>query len=143
VIAQLQKDREIRPNLFHFFGAIHIEKLDEWLRQRKLIVPDDLRAFWCETGGGDLFESETILGPFGSEDLGDDVDSVNQAQWQNGMPIDWLVFHTGVGLTVVKMSSGEYANLQASYEVHETFRSLDDWYNDFVRKEYAPRYSLP
>jgi hypothetical protein len=144
VIAQLKQDRAIRPDLFDFFGAIYREKLNEWLGERKLIIPYDLRAFWCETGGGDLFESETILGPFGRADLGDDVDTVNRFHWQDGMPIDWLVFHTGLGLTVVKMSSGEYANLRGdSYEVRETFRSLDDWYNQFIRKEYAPRYGLP
>lgn len=143
MIDQLQKDRAIRLDLFDFFGAIRPQKLDEWLRQREWIIPYDLRAFWCETGGGDLFESETILGPFGPKDLGDDVDTVNQGQWQVGMPIDWLVFHTGLGLTVVKMSSGEYANVQkGSYELRLSFRSLDDWYNHFIRKEYASRYGL-
>ncbi len=144
MIDQLLKDRATRPGLFHFLGAIQPEKLDMWLRERNLIIPPDLRHLWCETGGGDFFESETILGPFAARDLGDDVDSVNQFRWQNGMPRDWLVFHTGLGLTVVKMSSGEYVSVQeASFEVRETFGSLDDWYGGLIRKEYAPRYSLP
>jgi hypothetical protein len=65
VIDQLEKDRAIRPDLFHFFGAIRAEKLDDWLRERTLTIPHDLKKFWCETGGGDLFESETILGRSG------------------------------------------------------------------------------
>lgn len=143
VIDQLQKDRAIRPDLFHFFGAIRSEKLDDWLRERKLTIPHDLKALWCETGGGDLFESETILGPFGAKDLGDDVDTINQYLWQNGLPATWLVFHTGLDLTVVKMSSGEYVLVQKdSYKQQETFRSLDDWYKHFIRKEYALRYGL-
>ena len=87
---------------------------------------------------------ETVLGPFGPTGLGDDVDTVNQGHWQSGMPADWLVFHTGLGFTVVKMSSGEYAHLrQDSYAVLETFRSLEDWYLCLIRKEYAQRYGLP
>jgi len=144
VIDQLRKDRLARPDLFHFFGAIQPEKLDAWLLERKLVIPADLKQLWCETGGGDLFESETILGPFGPRDTGDDVDSVSQGQWQNGMPADWLVFHTGLGLSVVKMSSGEYASLPLdSYDVCETFRSLEDWYTMLIRKEYAPHYGMP
>ena len=46
-------------------GSIPKERLDEWLRQRDLEVPSELAELWQETGGGNLFESETILGPFG------------------------------------------------------------------------------
>lgn len=142
MIDQLQKDRTVRPDLYRFFGAIVPEKLDAWIRERTLVIPFDLREFWCETGGGDLFESETVLGPFGPVQTGDDVDSVNQWKWRKGMPSDWLVFHTGLALTVVKMSGGEYASIrEPSYEVLQTFRSLNDWYAD-LRNEYAARYGL-
>ncbi|HEY3974959.1 MAG TPA: hypothetical protein VGM18_18275 [Candidatus Sulfotelmatobacter sp.] len=143
MIDQLQKDQAARADLFRFFGAIRPEKLDSWLRERKLDIPQDLKTFWCETGGGDLFESETVLSPFGNVDLGDDIDSVNQGRWQKGMPAHWLAFHTGLGLSVVETLSGGYANLHGdSYEVRSTFKSLDDWYSNFLRKEYAERYGL-
>jgi hypothetical protein len=35
-----------------------------------------LKQLWRETGGGDMLESETILGPYGKVDLTDDIDSV-------------------------------------------------------------------
>jgi hypothetical protein len=125
VIDQLRKDAIARPDLFHFFGAIGAEKLEAWLRRRRLVVPDDLKEFWCETGGGDLFESETVLGPFGPVETRDDLDSMNPL---NGIPLDWLVFHTGLGLTMVKMSSAQYANVrEGSYTIRETFGSLDEW----------------
>jgi hypothetical protein len=144
VIDQLQKDRGIRPDLFHFFGSISAERLETWIRERKLVIPFDLKEFWIETGGGDLFESETVLGPFASVELGDDVDSANRGRWQEGMPADWLVFHDGLGLSVVLLSSGEYANVrEGSHQVQETFSSLNEWYTCFIRKEYAPRYGLP
>lgn len=91
-----------------------------------------------------MFETETILGPFGRADLGDDIESVNQFHKQRGMPADWLILHTGIGnLTVVKMSSGEYASVQeGSYEVLQNFVSLADWYGRLIRGEYAARYGL-
>ncbi len=60
MIDQLEKDQAARPDLVDFFGAIHPEELDQWLRERRLIVPSDLRDFWLETGGADLFESEPV-----------------------------------------------------------------------------------
>ncbi len=144
MIDQLEKDRAVRPDLFDFFGAIKPEKLNEWLRERRLIVPSDLRDFWRESGGGDLFESETVLGPFGPADLDDDVDGMSRYQWQKGMTPDWLVFHKGLGLSVVIMSSGKYANArEESFAVQQTFESLENWYIHFIRKEYAQRYGLP
>ena len=92
-----------------------------------------------------MFESETILGPHGKSELADDVDSVNEFHRQKGMPVDWLIFHTGLaGLTVVKMSTGEYASVRKGpYEVRETFDSFGDWYVNSIRNEFASRYGLP
>jgi hypothetical protein len=140
----LQEDAARRPDIFYFFGPIPPAELDAWLNKRKLTVPDDLKQIWCETGGGDLFESETILGPYGKRELADDLDSVNEFHRQKGMPADWLLFHTGLGLTVVRISTGEYASLrEGSYQVERTFSNFADWYANFIRKEYAQRYGLP
>lgn len=89
-------------------------------------------------GGGDVDQTETILGPYGNRELADDVDSVNEFHWRKGMPADWLIFHTGLGgLTVVKMSTGEYANVQHdSFEVEETFNSFADWYEKSIRPAF-------
>ena len=70
MIDQLRKDRVTKPALFSFFGGISPEKLDIWLRERKLVVPTDLRDFWCETGGGDLFESRNRSGSVRADWLG-------------------------------------------------------------------------
>jgi hypothetical protein len=143
VIDQLEQDRKIRPDLFYFFGAIPEQKLKTWLRERNLVIPLDLQEFWQETGGGDLFQSETILGPFGPTETGDDVDSLNDYAEGNDTPADWLVFHTGMCLSAVKLSSGEYFSLEEkSYRVQQTFKSLADWYERLIRKEYAERYGL-
>ena len=95
-------------------------------------------------GGGDIFESETVLGPFGRQDLADDVDSVNQFHWKEGMPRNFLIFHTGIGgLSVLNVPAGDYASIQEhSYEVQQVFTPLADWYTRLVRPEYAERYGL-
>jgi hypothetical protein len=133
-----REDMAKRPRLFHLNGPIPCAELDAWLSKRNLTVPDDLREVWCETGGGDVDQTETILGPYGNRELADDVDSVNEFHWRKGMPADWLIFHTGLGgLTVVKMSTGEYANVQHdSFEVEETFNSFADWYEKSIRPAF-------
>ena len=99
---------------------------------------------WCELGGGEMFESETILSPFGEKDLADDVDSVNEFHWNQGMPSDYLIFHTGIGgLTVVKLREGKYASVDENkYLIERNFDSIAEWYCETIRKEYSLRYRL-
>jgi hypothetical protein len=138
----LREDAARRPDIFLFNGPILSAPLDDWLGTRKLIVPDDLKEVWQETGGGIIFESETILGPYGNRGLGENVDGENEFHRQKGMPIDWLLFHTGFQLKAVKMSTGEYACLrEGSYEVTEMYGSFAGWYA-MIRKELASRYGL-
>ena len=140
---QFNIDQKSRPDLFQMVGSIPAHSLEAWLSKRNYVVPDDLRQFWSETGGGDIFESETILSPFVRGDLGDDVDSVNDFHRQKGMPANYLIFHTGIDLTAVRMPSGEYLSIrEGSYDIQQTFQSLTDWYANLIRREYASRYGL-
>lgn len=59
----LLDDARRRPELFVWNGGIDAARLDTWLQSRHLNVPGDLRFFWIQTGGGDFFESETVLAP--------------------------------------------------------------------------------
>ncbi len=142
--SQIKEDRAKRPELFHFNGAITTAQLNDWTQQRNFVVPDDLKEFWCETGGGEMFESETVLSPLGITASGDDVDSVNAYHRNKGMPPGYLIFHTGIGgLSAIRMPAGEYLSIhEGSYSVQQTFGSLADWYARLLRKEYAPRYGL-
>ena len=141
---QIQEDQAKHPELFRFSGSITTAQLNGWLQERNLVVPDDLKRLWCETGGGEMFETETILSPFGQTNLADDLDSVNAFHRRKGLPSNYLIFHTGIGgLTVVKMPVGEYLSVREdSYEVQRTFASLADWYARLIRSEYASRYAL-
>jgi hypothetical protein len=87
------KDAESRPDLFTWFGAIARGQIEVWLRSSNLEVPDDLLDFWTKTGGGDLFECETMFRPTQIPSLepyfvsGDDIDTANQYRIPKGMSV--------------------------------------------------------
>jgi hypothetical protein len=136
----LLEDAKRRPDLFVWRGVIDSLQLDTWLRSRQLNVPLDLKFFWIQTGGGDLFEGETVLGPFGDSNMADDVDTVNAYHHGRGMPDEYLVFHRGAGgLTAVHQSTGLYVQLNESgYLETGDFPSFESWYMDSIRSEFAP-----
>lgn len=137
----LREDAKHRPDLFIWNGPIPAERLDQWLRQRQFCVPTDLTQLWLETGGGDFFESETILNPIGVS--GDDLDSVNEAYYQRGLPRDYLLVHVGTVLTAIRLHDQKWIVLDESYDAREEYSSLDDWYASVLRSEFADRYGLP
>jgi hypothetical protein len=143
VLSLMMKDVDKRPQLFHFRGSISRSKLETWMRDRALRIPKDLLDLWEATGGGDFFESETILSPFEGKELADDVESVNEWHRGKGLPSVFLVFHTGFGgLSVLNLDDGAYACIsEETYGVQDTFESLESWYR-CIREEYAHRYGL-
>lgn len=96
------------------------------------------------TGGGEVFESETLLGPWRDSALGDNLVSVNKDLLVSGLPPEYLVFHTGVAISAVRLADGKYVRL-APDDFHELeqYTSLEDWYCRLLRREYAARYGLP
>lgn len=143
---QILRDAARRPVLFHWFGAMSSLEIDDWFRASGLTrdqVPLDLPALWAATGGGDFFESETLLGPLGSPALGDDVLSVNRGLWEQGMPRRYLVISRGAYAVAVDMPSGRYLELsQDSWRPLATYTSFDEWYARGPRHEFAARYGL-
>jgi hypothetical protein len=119
--------------------------LGEWLSGNQWLgpCPNDLLVFWQETGGGDVFETETILGPLGDPQMGDDIATVNHALRSDGMPARFLVFHAGLLMSAVDTEAGDYVELEpSSFRVLRRFASLDEWYRGTLRKEYGERYGL-
>lgn len=140
----LFEDAAKRPDLFNWNGAVGEEAVGRWLRERRWVVPDDLRIVWAKTGGGEMFESETILGPFADPALGDDVDSVNEHLRTQGLPPDFLVFHAGVGgYTAVNQRDQSLAQIDPkTYQAASSFPTFDEWYSQVIRAEYAESYGL-
>jgi hypothetical protein len=103
-------------------------------------------SFWERTGGGQLFESETLLGPLVPDDA-ENVLKVSEFHWNRGMPRDLMVFHTGLYLSASSVDFQRHRNRLVvfkpeSYEVAQWFDTFNDWYQKTLRSEYAERYDL-
>lgn len=133
-----------RPELFHWRGPIAREELAHWLTQRGLsALPADLAEVWRQTGGGDLFESETILAPFGAHDADDAVEEVNHDLQSGGLEPNLLVFHTGYIISAVDTSSATFVELNpTTLMAKRWFTTFDEWYAATVRAELGPRYGI-
>lgn len=139
-------DAQARPDLFQWNGRMSPTDLKNWLNDHgwQGACPPDLLEIWQETGGGDLFETETILGPLGNTSLGDDIVDVNRALRSQGMPERFLVFYIGIEIGAVDTSRGDYVALDtANYQITNRFFSFDDWYVSTLRLEFKDRYGLP
>jgi hypothetical protein len=145
-ISILTDDARARPDLFNWNGRMDSADLESWLASNKWIgpCPRDLLAFWQETRGGDVFETETILGPVSDPQLGDDIAAVNREMRSRGMPERFLVFHVGLLISAVDTASGDYVELSPEeFHVLRRFVSLEEWYRATLRAEYSQRYGLP
>ena len=137
-------DARQRPELFVWNGPIEDSVLSQWLRTRELEPPTDLVTFWLETGGGEIFEGETLLGPFGDSNLGDDVDGMNSFHQRSGLDPKYLVFHHGGSLvSAVSQDSGAIEVFdRTSYESLRTYHSFSEWYRAEMHDVYKGAYGL-
>jgi hypothetical protein len=135
-------DARSKPQLFVWNGPVSPQELARWQRRLGWNVPPDLLSFWALTGGGRLFESETILRPILPDDHDGSVDQVTNWRRANGMPVGLVVFHEGLSFTAVRSVDGAYVWLDESSRVRGVYSSLDDWYRQVLRDEYGSRYGL-
>ena len=135
-------DSKKKPDLFKWFGKVNPQELKSWLKTKQILIPADLFEFYCQKGGGDIFETETILGPYGNKELGDDLEGINMFHWKKGMPKDYLLFHIGLDMSVIDQNSFSYLVLNRDYSKIKTFENFNEWYTNHLRKEYALRYGL-
>jgi hypothetical protein len=143
--ASVFEDALALPDLFHWFGLIEAD-FNTWLKALPIRIHPGLVSFWRRTGGGSLFESETILGPLVADE-GENVLEVNQAHWKNGLSPDMLVFHTGCCWSASYVDRRRHRNLIlslkcGSYEIQQRFDTFSMWYENTLRIEYAKRYGL-
>jgi hypothetical protein len=141
----IYEDALTRPRLFHWHGVVESE-FDAWLAALPVRVHPGLASFWRRTGGGDVFESETLLGPL-VPDEADNVLKVSEFHWNKGLPRELLIFHTGFCLSASSVDTRRHRNRLVvfkpeSYEVEHTFYTFNEWYQKTLRSEYAERYGL-
>lgn len=140
---QLLRDGTAHPTVFRWNGAIPWEKLREWLIAHRLALPYDFIVYLQSTGGGRLFESETLLAPFPLAVPGEDVLSVNRSFRSRGLPPDYLVFHLGLCASAIRLGVGRYVTLSAPpFTEAASFASLHAWYVETLRNRLGPRHGL-
>jgi len=142
MIDQIIKDAKLRPDLFLWRGDLPLPEIEKWEREQSVSVPDDIRQLWNTKGGGDLFESETILQPLGSDE--DDLVLPRSGwYWGKGLDPDCYVFHEGLYISIFRRRDNLLRCLDGlSFSEVGAFRTLDEWYLLF-RSEYGERYGLP
>jgi len=143
----LLEDARHVPPIFHPFGAIPEAELVEWLQQNGIALPNDLLVLWQLTGGGDVFESETILRPTVSSIpntsfVKDDIEGCNARHSAKGKPPEFFIFQHGCFLSAVRLSDQKFVTLSEDYAVKGSFDSLNDWYVQTLRTEFGERYGL-
>ena len=141
MITQITEDSNLRPGLFFWRGAVPLSEIEKWEREQLASVPVDIKQLWNTRGGGDLFESETILQPSGPDE-DDLVLPRSKWFWGKGLDSDCYVFHEGLYVSTFRRSGDLLCSLNSSdFSEVGTFRTLDDWYLS-LRAEYGDRYGL-
>jgi hypothetical protein len=136
-------DSEEKPLLFSWWGPQPREAAIAWAEARGWLLPEELLDIWTLRGGCDLFETETLLAPFGDSSKGDDIESIALHHASRGMPPAYMPFHVGMAFSVYIEGSRQYAVVNTeTYEVCEQFESFGDWYSRYLRPLFAERYGL-
>lgn len=143
----LLEDARRVPRILFPFGAIPEAELSAWLQHNALVLPAELLELWRLTGGGDIFESETIFRPTvpstpNSSFVEDDIEGANAAHDAKGKASELYIFQQGSFLSAVRLSDQKFVTLSKGYAVQNSFESLDDWYVETLRAEYGERYGL-
>ena len=142
MIDQILKDAIEQPRLFLWCGALDETKINEWIPPNRVQVPLDLRKLWSVTGGGEMFETETLLSPFAS-DPDYDINMRNEFYWKSGVDKTLLVFHIGTWISAIRDNTPHFISFKENeMENKMQFESIDAWYCQTLRKEYANRYDL-
>ena len=143
----LLQDTQRVPRVFSPFGARPPAELRDWLLRNAFALPPDLIDLWQLTGGGDIFESETIFRPTVASVpnrcfVEDEIEGRNAEHTARGKPSELYIFQEGAFLSAVRLSDQKFVTLADGYSVRNSFDSLDEWYVRTLRAEFGERYGL-
>jgi hypothetical protein len=141
---QILKDAEVRPDLFWWRGAIPRAELSAWIAEQGIRLGAELEQLLEQTGGGDMFESETILSPMAGEETGDRAADANAFHHERGLAAELWLFHVGMSFSAIDQRTGRIVTLDLrGYATMDEYETLSDWYARFIRDEYGDYYGLP
>jgi hypothetical protein len=98
-----------------------------------------------------MFETETVLGPFDDPEAGNvahltETDVAGRNLWYRrmGLAPTLLAFHEGLGTSCADLRSQRYVVVegQPPFRTQASFDTLEQWYEGWIRAEYAERYGL-
>ena len=110
----IYSDIRYRPSIFCQAKSITTKELDDWLQANSCEITPGLRDFWLVMGGGEFFESETILSPHGDKSLGDNILARNQLLQKQGLSPNYFVFHVGLGYSAIRLADKKLNCLDSS-----------------------------
>jgi len=135
MITQTVKEAlKTNPSLLFAYGKIEETKLANELQKINYNFPDELIGFWKEFGGGDLFETETILYPLQStNELVDSLVPTNDFYHTNGLDNKYIIFQKNAAqLTVFDSQTDEIVLLSTgNYVVRKRFENFENWFDYF------------
>lgn len=142
------EDAKLNSRVFHPFGPIPAAELNDWLQRTGLALPPDLIEFWRLTGGGDIFDTETVLRPTVPTPpnacfVDDDIEGFNAVAEGQGKPLALYLFGGSCLRSAIRLSDQKYVTLKdGQYTVDQVFDSFDEWYVRVLREEFAAQYGL-
>jgi hypothetical protein len=141
---QILRDARWAPRLFHWYGIGSPSMIKAWMAERRIVVPSDLRLFWEQTGGGDFFEVESLLGPCEVPSWGDRLDDSAIVLYEQGLSKSYLPIHVGTTVTAIDPYGLAYVSFDINdFVIQRRFVSFDDWYIQAVRPLHESVYGLP
>jgi hypothetical protein len=141
MIVALTQDLAWNPRLFVRHARIQRGDICAWLAETKYSASPELVDIWLTLGVGDLFETESILGPRCGG--GFDVDERTSWLRSRGLPNDEWAFHIGSWVSSVE-EDGETLIFRDGQRLRKMASSMSvaSWY-EHLRAEFASRYGLP
>ena len=142
----LQRDSELRPDLFESVGPADERAILHTIEAAPVRIPEDVLDIWRRWGAMRIYVTEMVFAPGVCFPYSEEVVEQNVFLRGRGLPDDVFVIgeSSGEWLAVVG-TTGLICEVRESdgFAVVEAFASMDDWYINNERAEFAPRYGLP
>ena len=129
----VKKTLRKKPYMLFEFGLPNKKELDKELKKHDFAFPKELVKFWKTYGGGDLFETETILYPLDTDNTEyDSMPLMNRFFEEKGFNNDYYIFHTNNStLAAFHKKTHEivvFGNELTKFRIERHYKNIDEWF---------------
>jgi len=131
MMTQLKKEIKQNPRILSAYGALNKQLVISELAKYNFKFPTELVQFWIEYGGGDFFQTETILSPIHSDnEFIYDIIEINDFLHQKGLNENYIVFNeSGAEVTAFEKHTHEVAIISnKDYKIKKLFNNISQWF---------------